>query len=91
MNRDKANLGRLLLYFLPVIGILTVASYWRMLDNFFYSDDFEWLDQVKNLEQNPLAIFNPVVHPATAFASTFFTNIITNLLPLFTEYHNPKG
>lgn len=78
MNSEKANMRRRTLYFLPIIGILIVASYWGMLDNFFYSDDFEWLDQVRNLEQKPLAIFNPVVHPAPA-----------QLTPLGPNYFSP--
>lgn len=78
MNSDKANLRRFVLYFVPVVVIIVIASYWRMLDNFFYSDDFEWLDQIRNLEQNPLAIFNPVVHPSTA-----------QLTPLGPNYFSP--
>lgn len=66
------------LYPFILIGISIILVYGRMLDNFFYSDDFEWLDQVRNLEQNPLAIFNPVVHPSTA-----------QLTPLGPNYFSP--
>ncbi|MDO8445807.1 MAG: glycosyltransferase family 39 protein [Deltaproteobacteria bacterium] len=65
---------------LLLIGALATVLYWRMLDNFFFSDDFEWLDQVKILELRSLSIFNPVVHPPSPYAQ---------LTPLPPDYFTP--
>lgn len=52
-----------------LLGILAIFIYWRMVDNFFYYDDFDWLDKVRGLGQKPLSILNPVVHPPTSYFS----------------------
>lgn len=50
-----------------LIGISAILIYGGALDIFFYYDDFEWLDKVRNLGQKPLSIFVPVVHPPTSY------------------------
>lgn len=67
MINDTSN--RRIFFSLAVIGILTILIYGRMLDNFFYYDDFEWIDKVKDLGRKPLSIFNPVVHPPTSYVT----------------------
>lgn len=57
------------IYILVLVAIASILIYGRMLDNFFYYDDFEWIDKVRDLSQKPLSIFNPVVHPPTSYVT----------------------
>lgn len=68
-------------FVLILLGVLITLVYSRMLDNFFYYDDFEWLEsRIRNLKQEPLAIFKPIVHPVpaqlTSLPHSYFTPLI---------------
>lgn len=65
------------LYPFVLIGISIILVYGRMLDNFFYYDDFPWLDNVRNLEQKPLSIFDPIVHPQADSLTSLPVSYIT--------------
>lgn len=80
------------LFPLALLFCLTLLLYWRMLDNFFYYDDFEWLEsRALNLENNILSIFQPIVHHPTSYFTPLIYLVYWLIYKLFGldpfEYH----
>lgn len=78
---DDTPFKKVLFPVLTLLGVLIILVYSRMLDNFFYYDDFEWLEsRIRNFEQEPLSMFKPIVHPPasqlTSLPPSYFTPLI---------------
>jgi len=86
MVKPRLKANNILLH-AAVIILVTFIYYYNSLNNFFYADDFIWLDRIKHLNGNWINIFNlenGYFTPLT-YISFYVSNMLFGLTPYW--YH----